>query len=62
VEGKVDGFVKTIFPSFLDTLPREEWVAGGVTEGARRATGVTPPRVKKYHPFLFSIRLLKKCL
>ena len=23
---KVDGFVKTIFPPFLDALPREEWL------------------------------------
>jgi len=35
---------------------------GEVTEGARRATGVTSPRAEKYHPFLFSIRLPKKCL
>jgi len=26
---EVDGFVKTIFHSFLDTLPREEWVSEG---------------------------------
>lgn len=26
---KVDGLVKTIFPSFLDALPREEWLAEG---------------------------------
>ncbi len=26
---KVDGFVKTIFPSFLDALPREEWLPEG---------------------------------
>jgi len=31
-------------------------VAGEVTEGARKTTGVTPPRAKKYHPFLFPIR------
>jgi len=26
---EVDGFVKTIFPSFLDALPREEWLPEG---------------------------------
>jgi len=31
-------------------------------EGARRATGITPPRGEKYHPFLFPVRLLKKYL
>jgi len=28
-KGKVDGFVKTTFPSFLDALPREEWFTEG---------------------------------
>ena len=37
---KVDGFVKTIFYLFLDAF---HYVLG-VTEGARRATGVTPGR------------------
>jgi len=26
---EVDGFVKTISPSFLDALPREEWLPEG---------------------------------
>jgi len=26
---KVDGFVKTIFPSFLDALARDEWLSEG---------------------------------
>jgi hypothetical protein len=26
---EVDGFVKTISPTFLDALPREEWLPEG---------------------------------
>ena len=26
---EVDGFVRTTFPSFLDALPREEWLSEG---------------------------------
>jgi hypothetical protein len=46
-KNKVDGFVKTIFPSFLDALPRDEWL---------------PPAAEKNHPFFFPIRPFKKYL
>jgi hypothetical protein len=29
LDTEVDGFVKTISPSFLDALPREEWLPEG---------------------------------
>ena len=38
---EVAWFVKTIFYYFLDALLNEQYETKSVTEGARRATGVT---------------------
>ena len=54
------GLSRPFPPFFLDALPSV--VAGGVTEGALRTIGVTPPTAEKNHPFFFPIRPSKKYL